>query len=111
MYFNSYMLLNYKFSLVSAIFFCSFTLCADMPKLHQEICKIKDIFIEHCYSERFIDKCIRTFFNKLFIPKRIIQTAETKQVAIVLSYMDIISTKRKLKLHEAPKLFPLQRQT
>ena len=78
MHFNSYMLLNYKFSLVSASFFCSFTLCADIPKLHQEICKIKDIFIEHRDSERFIDKCIKTFFNKLFIPKRIIQTAEKK---------------------------------
>ena len=54
-----------------------------MPKFHQEICKIKDIFIKNGYSERFLDKCVKTFLNKVFIPKRIIQTAEKKQVTIV----------------------------
>ena len=75
--------LNYKFNLVSTIIFCSFTICTDMPKLHQEICKIKDIFIKNGYSERLLDKCVKTFLNKVFIPKRIIQTAEKKQVTIV----------------------------
>ena len=78
-----------------------------MPKLHQEIFEIKDIFIKHGYSERFIDKCIKTFLNKLFIPDRIIQTAEKKQVTIVLPYMDAILTKLKVKLHKIPELFQL----
>ena len=43
--------------------------------------------------------------------KELFKLLKKKQVAIVLPYMDIISTKRKFKLHEAPKLFPLQRQT
>ena len=43
-----------------------------MPKFHQEICKIKDIFIKNDYSERFFDKCVKTFLSKVFIPKRII---------------------------------------
>ena len=75
-HFDSYMPLNYNFSLVSTISFCTLTICPDMPKFHQEICKIKYIFIKNGYSERFIDKCIKTFLNKEFIPKRIIQTAE-----------------------------------
>ena len=58
------MSLNYKFSLVSAIIARSFTICPDMPKFHQEICKIKDIFIKNGYSEMFIDKCIKTFLNQ-----------------------------------------------
>ena len=49
-----------------------------MPKLHQEIYKIKDIFIKNGYSERFINKCVKIFLNKVFIPKLIIQTAEKK---------------------------------
>ena len=68
--------LSYKFSLVSTIIFRSFTICSDMPKFHQEICKIKDIFIKNGYSERFLDKCVKTFLNKVFIPKRITQAAE-----------------------------------
>ena len=74
-----------------------------MSKFHQEIWKIKDIFIKNGYSERFIDKCVKTFLNKAFIPKRIIQTAEKKQVTIVLPYMGMISTELKVKLHKTFK--------
>ena len=74
-----------------------------MPKFHQEICKIKDIFIKHGYSERFLDKCVKTFFNKVFIPKRLIQTAKKKQVTIVLPYMGMILAELKVKLHKTFK--------
>ena len=74
-----------------------------MPKFHQEIWKIKDIFIKNGYSQRFLEKCDETFLNKVFIPKRIIQTAEKKQVTIVLSYMSRISTELKIKLHKTFK--------
>ena len=103
MHFDNYMQLDCKFSLVSTIIFGSFTICSDMPKFHQEICKIKDIFIKNGYSERFLDKCVKTFLNKVFIPKRIIQTAEKKQVTIVLPYMGMISTELKVKLHKTFK--------
>ena len=74
-----------------------------MPKFHQEICEIKDIFIKSGYSERFLDKCVKKFLNKIFIPKQIIQTAEKKQVTIVLPYMGMISTELKIKLHKTFK--------
>ena len=102
-HFDSYMPLSYKFSLVSTIIFRSFTICSDMPKFHQEICKIKDIFIKNGYSERFLDKCVKTFLNKVFIPKRIIQTAEKKQVTIVLPYMGMILIELKVELHKTFK--------
>ena len=73
-----------------------------MPKFHQEICKIKNIFIKNGYSESFIDKCIKTFLNKVFIPKRIIQSAEKKQVTIVLPYMGL---NLKVKLYKVFKQF------
>ena len=57
-----------------------------MPKFHQEIYKIKGIFIKNSNSERFIDKFVKTFLNKVFIPKRIVPAAEKKQVTIVLPY-------------------------
>ena len=44
-------------------------------------------------TEKFIDICVKTFLNKVFIPKRIVQTAEKKQVTIVLLYIGMISTK------------------
>ena len=92
MHFDNYMQLDCKFSLVSTIIFGSFTICSDMPKFHQEICKIKDIFIKNSYSESFIDKCVKTLLKKIFIPNQKIPTAEKKQVTIVSSYMGIILT-------------------
>ena len=74
-----------------------------MPKFHQEICKFKDIFVKNGYSERFIAKCVKTVVNKVFIPKRMIQTAENKQVTIVLRYMSMISTELKVKLYKTFK--------
>ena len=69
---DSYMPLDYKFNLFSTIIFCRFTMCSNMPKFHQKICRIKDIFMKNGCSERFIDKCLKTFFNKVIMPKRII---------------------------------------
>ena len=70
--------LNYKVSLVSAIIFRSFTIPSEIPKFHQGIWKIKDIFIKNGYSESFIDKYVKAFLSKVFIAKRIIQTTEKK---------------------------------
>ena len=58
-HFDSYMPLSYKFSLVSTIIFRSFTICSDMPKFHQKICKIKDIFIKNGYSEGFLTNVLK----------------------------------------------------
>ena len=63
----------------------------------------EDIFIKNGYGERCFDKCVRTFLNKVFIPKRIIQTVEKKQVTNVLPYMGMISTELKVKLHKTFK--------
>ena len=75
-----------------------------MLQFHQEICKIKDLFIKIGYSERFIDKCVKKVLNKVFIPKRIILTAEKKQATIVLPYVGIISSELKVKLHKTFRL-------
>ena len=83
--------------------FRSFTICSDMPKFHHEICKIKDTFIKNGYSERLLHKCVKIFLDKVFIPQRIIQIAEKKQVATALPYMGMISTEINVKLHKTLK--------
>ena len=52
---------------------------------------------------QFLDKCVKTFLNKEFILKRIIQTAEKKQVTIALRYMGMISTELKVELYKTFK--------
>ena len=82
-HFDSYMPLNNKFSLVFTIIFRSFTICSDLSKFHQEICKIKNTFIRNGYSESFSNKCVKTFL------KRIIQTAETGTFKQLLPACDL----------------------
>ena len=65
-HFDSYMPLNYKFNLVFTIIFRSFTMCSDMPKFHQEICKIKNIFIKNGNSERFWTNVLKHSSIKYF---------------------------------------------
>ena len=74
-----------------------------MPKFHQQICKIKDTFIKNGCSERCLDKYVKRFLKKVFILKQIIQTAEKKQVTIVLPYMGMISIELKVKLRKTFK--------
>ena len=50
-----------------------------MSRYYQNICKIKDILIKNDYSETFVNKYVNTFLNELFIPKRIVQTAENQR--------------------------------
>ena len=70
---------------------------------HESHDNVIDIFIKNGYSKRFIDKCVKIFLNKVFIPKWIIETAEKKQVTIVLSCTGMILTELKVKLHKTFK--------
>ena len=72
-------------------------------KMSLKTSRIKEIFIKNGYSQRFLDKCIKTLLNKVFIPKRIIQTAEKKQETIFLPYMGMVSTELKVELHKTFK--------
>ena len=40
-----------------------------MPKLHLDICKIKDIFVRNGYAKTIIDKYFNAFLIKLFLLK------------------------------------------
>ena len=73
-----------------------------MPKFHQEMCKIKDIFIKVVTVKGVLTDMLEQFL-KLFIPEGIIHSAEKKQVDNFLPYMDVISTKNKVKLYKTFK--------
>ena len=51
-----------------------------MPKLHLDICKIKDIFVRNGYAKTIIDKCFNVFLIKLFVLKWIVQSAVNQKL-------------------------------
>ena len=62
-----------------------------MSKFHFEIEKLKEILLSNGYSNKFIDKCISKFMNKLYIKKPVMLTVPTKQLYLVLPFMGKMS--------------------
>ena len=89
--FKSFMPLAYKLSLVYILLHHSFSICSSDIKFHEEIMLLKDIFSKSEYPQFFIDKCIKIFLSKLFVPKSIFHTVDKKQVLIVLPILGPLS--------------------
>ena len=62
-----------------------------MSKFHLEIEKLKEILLSNGYSNKFIDKCISKFMNKLYIKKPVMLTVPKKQLYLVLPFMGKMS--------------------
>ena len=62
-----------------------------MSKFHFEIEKLKEILLSNGYSNKFIDKCISKFMNKLYIKKPVMLTVPKKRLYLVLPYMGKMS--------------------
>ena len=62
-----------------------------MSKFYFEIEKLKEILLSNGYSNKFIDKCISKFKNKLYVKKPIMLTVTKKQLYLVLHYMEKMS--------------------
>ena len=101
--FNSFIPVTYKFGLVYTLLHRCFQICSSYEKFHEEVVFLKDIFKRNEYPNKVIDKCIKTFLNKLFIPKKCVQTAEKKQVLIVLPFLGPLSFEIRSRLQKCFK--------
>ena len=59
---------RYKINLVHILVFCAFHICSLFVNFHKEIVRVKQIFRANCFAVTLIDKVIRNFFNRQFIP-------------------------------------------
>ena len=89
--FSSFIPLEHKFGLVYTLLHRCFCLVSDMSKFHFEIEKRKEILLSKGYSNKFIDKCISKFMNKLYIKKPVVLTVLKKQLYLVLHFMGKMS--------------------
>ena len=89
--FSSFILLEHKFGLVYTLLHRSFCLVSDMSKFHFEIEKLNEILLSNGYPNKFIDKCISKFMNKLYINKPVMLTVPKKQLYLVLPFMGKMS--------------------
>ena len=95
----------YKFGLVYTLLHCSFSICSLYEKYHEEIVLLKDIFKKNEYPQFFIDKCIKKYLSKLFVPKRIVYTVHKKQVLLVLLFLGPLSFEIRYSLQKCFKKY------
>ena len=60
---------SYKTDLTFTLLFCCFTTCSDRQMFHLEVDQLRQIFKFNNYPVTLIDQCVKTFLNKIFIPK------------------------------------------
>ena len=58
-----------------------------MSKFHFEVGKLKEVLLPN----KFIDKCISKFMNKLYIKKSVVLAVPKKQLYLVLPFMGKMS--------------------
>ena len=69
-----------------------------MSKFHLELERLKDIFRKNGYPASFIDKCIKTFLDKLYTPKRSVATVSKKELLLLLPYLGKLSLQTRTQL-------------
>ena len=99
--FDSYIPLPYKSGLISSLLYRAFKLCSNFEIFHQEIIFLKDIFKRNGYPSNFIDKCVKTFLDKIFIEKKVFSVAQKKELVCVLPFIGKKSLQLISKVHTA----------
>ena len=98
-HYESYVNQTYKKTLTDTLLFRCFLICSDYTSFHLEAENLKEILKKNSYPAGIIEQSIRSFLNKLHVPKKVIATVPKNELFIVLPYLGTLSSnlKRKLK--------------
>ena len=69
------------------LLFRCLTICSDMQSFHLEVERLRQIFKCNNYPVGLIDQCVKTFLNRIYVPKRILITKPTKDALIFLPFL------------------------
>ena len=78
--------------------FRCFSICSDYTSFHLEVENLREILKKNSYPSGIIEQSIRSFLNKLHVPKKVIPTVPKKELFIVLPYLGTLSSNLKRKL-------------
>ena len=72
-------------------------------KFYNELSFLKDIFFKNGYPASFIDKCFKTFLNKIYLKGRQVLTLEKEHLTLALPFLPELSLQTRIKLDKALK--------
>tara|TARA_Y100000310_G_scaffold202746_1_gene202988 strand:- start:291 stop:1547 length:1257 start_codon:yes stop_codon:yes gene_type:complete len=96
--FKSFMPDSYKKGLIYTLLHRAFVLCCNWDKFHVEVCFLKKIFRKNLFPEYFIDRCVKTFLDKIFTVKKTVITVPKKEIRICLPFLGKQSFELRTKL-------------
>ena len=68
--FHSHLPTDYNKGLIDTLLHRSYNICSDYVSFHQEILFLKTVWQKNSFPLFFIDKCVKNFWDKLFIKKK-----------------------------------------
>ena len=77
-----------------------FSIWCDFKTFHFEIDHLKTILMKNDYPQNFIDLCIKSFLNKLYTPKVIVQNVPKKNFFVKLPFLGSTSFQIQNKLQK-----------
>ena len=101
--YESFILNQYKISLVSTLLHRAYMISSNHQLLHEEIVKVKEILKCNGYPGINLDKIIFRFLEKIYAPSVPITTVPRKIVTLVLPFMGTMSLDVKKKLSKSFK--------
>ena len=90
-HFDSFIPRGYKFNLVSTLIFCHYSICCSMELFHKKIMQLKEIFEKNGYDNKFFDRCLQTFLNKIYSKKVPQHTVPKTDLYIFFPYLGKLS--------------------
>ena len=93
--FRSFIPDSYKKGLLSTLLYRAFMITSSYSSLHDEVVKLKKIFSKNGYPQKFVDKCIYEFFNKVCGQRAQIPTVPKLEFTMVLPFLGATSLKVK----------------
>ena len=86
-HFHSFIPEQYKTGLFLTLLFRIYTICSDWETIHLEIIKLRNIMHKNNFSSRFMDNCVKLFFDNLFSKRESVHTVPKKTVTISLPFL------------------------
>ena len=79
-HYESYLDQTSKKTLIDTLLFRCFSVCSDNTLFHLQVENVREILKNNSYSSRIIKQSIRSFLNKLYVPKKLISTVPKEKL-------------------------------
>ena len=75
-----------------------YSICSDYTLFHLEVEKLREFLKTNSYPSVIVDLSIRTFLNRLYVPKQVYLTAPILELLIILPFLGTMPSNLKQKL-------------